>query len=312
MEEDWRPLLGGHRGLGCTDHPFYGERRQIASLPVENTRQSVELALARGADFVEIDVVQSSDGELFCLHNVRPADHFFIEPPRKALNALKWHEFKDARTGQTGAGRICTLSEMLDTVRRGDRNAGPFVINIEIKGNQGTPQPVEPLAFFDRIAAVVAGSGINPRRVLFSSFCLQSVIEMAHRMSAARFAMLFQEGAATRSIYSANEGDLRFMYLPFERNYVDYATYTFTAAVGNKAVLGYVHPEVSTLATDDLVYLTEMALGVNCWALFEELTEERIEVYRQLTKVARQRRARLGIITDYLVELREALLALPS
>ncbi|MFC7645904.1 glycerophosphodiester phosphodiesterase family protein [Streptosporangium lutulentum] len=47
-----RPLVAVHRGTGLGDVP-------------ENTWQAVEAALRQGADMVEIDVVESADGDFF-------------------------------------------------------------------------------------------------------------------------------------------------------------------------------------------------------------------------------------------------------
>lgn len=60
-------LLGGHRGFGCTDHPHFQTIRDIATLPAENTLESVEKAFANGAQFVEIDAVPTADGEIVVL-----------------------------------------------------------------------------------------------------------------------------------------------------------------------------------------------------------------------------------------------------
>jgi glycerophosphoryl diester phosphodiesterase len=53
--------IGGHRGMGCTDHPFTLKRPQPDTSPTENTAQSVKQALQKGCDFVEVDVVLTKD-----------------------------------------------------------------------------------------------------------------------------------------------------------------------------------------------------------------------------------------------------------
>lgn len=61
-------VLGGHRGMGCTDHPFYAQRRDIASLPPENSLLSFMQAYREGAAYVELDAVVLGDQEVVCLH----------------------------------------------------------------------------------------------------------------------------------------------------------------------------------------------------------------------------------------------------
>src|SRR6218665_2753794 len=111
--------IGGHRGLGCTDHDFYQKLRDIANLPVENTAESVQAAFVGRADYVEIDAVMSADGVLFTLHNVVVKDHFFGATfPSAPLNTLPFADIATFKTGRHANGRIAPLSEVLSVVAK--------------------------------------------------------------------------------------------------------------------------------------------------------------------------------------------------
>ena len=119
-----RPLVIGHRGYS-----------QFAP---ENTLPSFELALAAGADLVELDYQHSKDGKLVVIHDHeldRTTDaakrwgrkHIEVETKTAAeiqsLDAGSWFDPKHAGT------RIPLLAEALDTIQRGgvaliERKAG--------------------------------------------------------------------------------------------------------------------------------------------------------------------------------------------
>lgn len=120
-EADWpvlkllaaeRPLIIGHRGF--------------SQLAPENTLPSFELAIAAGADMVELDFRQSKDGHLIVIHDAeldRTTDaarrwrkrHIKVESRTVAeiqsLDAGSWFDPSFAGT------RIPTLAEALDTIQ---------------------------------------------------------------------------------------------------------------------------------------------------------------------------------------------------
>ena len=119
-----RPLVIGHRGY-C----------QIAP---ENTLPSFKLAMAAGADLVELDYYHSKDGKLVVIHDgtldrTTDATNRWAQKKIKvgtktaaelqSLDAGSWFEPKYART------RIPLLAEALDTIQQGsvtliERKAG--------------------------------------------------------------------------------------------------------------------------------------------------------------------------------------------
>lgn len=119
-----RPLVIGHRGY--------------CQLAPENTLPSFKLAVAAGADLVELDYHQSKDGKLVVIHdgeldrttdatNRWAQEHIKVETKTAAqiqrLDAGSWFDAKYART------RIPLLAKALDTIQKGsitliERKAG--------------------------------------------------------------------------------------------------------------------------------------------------------------------------------------------
>lgn len=298
--------IGGHRGRGCTDHDFYQKLRDIPNLPVENTAESVDAAFAAGADYVEIDAVMSSDGVLFTLHNVVVKDHFFGTAfPSAPLNTLPFADIAKFKTGRHENGRIAPLAEVLAVVAKRSPKTLPWDVNIEIKGVQGSDQPIEANDYIARLAAVVAQSGIPAGRVLFSSFALQNVIAMSRLMPDARFGMLFNDKPDARPIYQDRRDDLACQYLPYDAAHVAKVMALWQAQSGKGAVMGYFHPEFKTLNTDTVMLAEQYGVGINCWALFEEMTALRLGEYQRMAAACEAEGVPFSIITDYIDTFRE-------
>lgn len=71
-----RPLISVHRGTG---------RGSIA----ENTAKAVRAAVAEGADIVEIDVLESTDGVFYLFHNGYEHMHFRVERKLETLTSAQ-------------------------------------------------------------------------------------------------------------------------------------------------------------------------------------------------------------------------------
>ncbi len=119
-----RPLVIGHRGY-CQFAP-------------ENTLPSFQLAMAAGADLVELDYYHTRDGQLIVIHDAEldrttdatnrwQAKHFKVESKTaeeiRSLDAGSWFDAKYAGT------KVPLLSEALDTIQKGsvtliERKAG--------------------------------------------------------------------------------------------------------------------------------------------------------------------------------------------
>ncbi len=71
-----RPLIAVHRGTG------------LGSI-AENTERAVAAAVAQGADMVELDVVESTDGDFFLFHDGYEAMHFGIAENIRTLSTAQ-------------------------------------------------------------------------------------------------------------------------------------------------------------------------------------------------------------------------------
>lgn len=140
----------GHRGA-----------REVAP---ENTLAAFRAALDAGADGIECDVMLSRDRQVVVIHDAtldrttnghgRVADHTLTE--LRQLDAGSW--FNPRFAGE----KIPTLAETLAWVK-----ASGAVINIEVKRLTEGPSSdgIEPA-----VLDVVRASGVNPDKILFSSF----------------------------------------------------------------------------------------------------------------------------------------------
>ncbi|MBX2861501.1 MAG: glycerophosphodiester phosphodiesterase [Vampirovibrio sp.] len=312
-----QPIIGGHRGVGCTDHVFYAKCRNISALPVENTVASIKDAFVKGADYVETDAVMSGDKVVFALHNVVPGDHFFKHPfflrpdnadgSRKLLNLMPFKDIALLKTGRLQTGSVSTLAEVLGTVAAKDPKTADWGINVEIKGVQGSGQPYEVNDYLTQLAETVKAGDVPVRRVLFSSFSLENLIRMSYLLPNAKYGMLFAEENKPRGIYTDHQDDPTYQYLPFDEKHIELVLAEWRARASARARLGYLHPEVRTVTPEMVGVAAKNGLGVNTWGLFEELTTDRKQQYRELAALCEEKGVKLTMITDYVGEMKTAL-----
>lgn len=298
-------LIGGHRGLGCTDHDFYQDLRPVRDLPVENTSESITAAFAAGADYVEVDAVMSADDIIFTLHNVVPRDHFFGSVvPQALLNNLPFSEIERYYTGRRQDGTVSALEHVLRVVEAHEPKTAPFAINIELKGVQGSGQAYEANEFLQSIAGTIAETKFPVERILFSSFALKNITAMSHLLPHAQYGMLFSEREFAQSIYADHVDDVSYQYLPFDAAYLGRVLDHWAMDGSDLAKLSYLHPEVQSITPAMIAEAGKLGLGINCWALFEKLTEARKERYHALEKECVAEKVSFSVITDYIDALK--------
>lgn len=309
-----RVRLGGHRGSGCTDSPF----ARIASLrskarkdkPPENTLESISRAFEHGADFVEVDVLRTLDDVLVVTHSNNLREHVQRSPPSaRFIGELRLEEVKQLRTGlRARSGPIPTLAEVLELASqwRARRALPDFVLNIEIKDVKGTrapkavpgrPSVVELLA-----RQVTAPPALPLESIVFSSFALSDLTELARLLPAARLGMLFDVSwEAGKLIYEADP-QLTDRYLAFTPANLGMVRGQLAGAGGR---LEFVHPEIDTLTPAAMKAASP--LGVNCWVMMERVPVRRRRSLLRAVHLAREHHLRLGVITDFVPEMREQL-----
>jgi glycerophosphoryl diester phosphodiesterase len=300
--------LGGHRGFGCTDHDFYQTLRDTLHLPPENTIESIRMAFEHGADYVEIDAMQSADGKIFVLHNVLPEDHFFDPQmrPSAKLNTLSFAEIQKYTTGRSRMGRVSLLDDVLNVIADLDPKTLSWAVNIEIKGVQGSRQAYERTNFLEKLADTVKTSPLDPTRVLFSSFTPQNILRMSHLLPQTSFGMLFCEhNLPYRPIYADHWLDSRYQYLQFNAGTVEEIVDLWQKEAHPEALLGFLHPEAQTVTDEMIDITTGLGMGLNTWARFEQLDDSRRNHYKHLAQYAHARNVPFTVITDYLPEMKK-------
>lgn len=139
---DNRPLIIGHRGAS-------------AHAP-ENTLAAFMLALAQGADGVELDVTRCATGEVVVIHDDT------VDRTTNGTGQVRRMSLAELRALNAGDGeRIPTLDEVITATADAPR---PFLLNIEVKSG------AVPFDGLEGAVVEVARRHGCEDRVLFSSF----------------------------------------------------------------------------------------------------------------------------------------------
>jgi glycerophosphoryl diester phosphodiesterase len=137
----------------------------------ENTQRAFELALAEGADGVELDVRLDGEGRVIVLHDAELARVSHGAEPRAAEDLVA---AELARVDLGGGERVPLLVDVLRVFReRGAR------VNVELK--RDVRRPAALLAGVER---ATRESGAPPELVIFSSFRPGFVAALARRLPA--------------------------------------------------------------------------------------------------------------------------------
>lgn len=293
---------GGHRGLGCTDSAFWTNLKTPGDI-VENSLLSIQSAFKQGADYVECDAVITKDEEVLILHSVNPTDHFFKTIPTDYINRLRFSDFKNSQTGRSAKGIILTLEELLQNMPTLDPQTLPWSLNIEIKGVQGTNQNYEDQRLTKRIAEITTASGYPTERILFSSFALENLLQMAKLLPNSKYGLLFSEEDALKAIYADYQKDFKYQYLPFKAESLSKALQIWKEEL-KFPNLSYAHPEITSINDETLNFCLSNGLSINTWALNEILDEERLSLYRKIDSFCTNQNLHISYITDYLDKLK--------
>ncbi|MGQ4911716.1 MAG: glycerophosphodiester phosphodiesterase [Candidatus Thorarchaeota archaeon] len=102
--------------------PYVIAHRGASGSAPENTLRSYELAFEMGAQMFELDVQESQDGSLVCIHD------YEVDRTTNGTGAVSDMNIEELRALDAGQGeRIPLLSEALDLAR------GRMLVNIELK-----------------------------------------------------------------------------------------------------------------------------------------------------------------------------------
>jgi len=117
-----------HRKLSSKDSPLIMAHRGIKMNSPENTISSYKEAIDAGFDALELDILQTKDGELICSHN------FDLERESNGIGLAQHTNYKKLKNIQTGVythpqntQTIARLQDVLDEIPKN------IFLNIEIK-----------------------------------------------------------------------------------------------------------------------------------------------------------------------------------
>jgi glycerophosphoryl diester phosphodiesterase len=148
-----RPYTVGHRGTG--DNWALGHR------PIENTARAVRAAYHAGVQLVEVDVQQTADGVVVCLHD--DFLHDWTRVPSLTLVELR-QRFP----------QVATLDQVLAEARRANARAteapsGLLIVELKQPSPWSDPDDVGEAPLVREAVAAVRRAGMS-EQVLFESF----------------------------------------------------------------------------------------------------------------------------------------------
>jgi len=165
------PIIVGHRGVAGT-HP-------------ENTRSSIEQAIALGLTWVEVDVQPTKDNILVVCHDhtLERCSDGQGRVDDRTLAELKTLDFGGWKGAEFNGEPIMTLHELLTLAKETKLN-----LNLEVKVDKHDAQHVVTL-----LKEALALSQIDKDQVLLSSFSHQVVVSLSQTLPEYRLGLISEQ-----------------------------------------------------------------------------------------------------------------------
>jgi len=282
--DDGRPAAGD----GLPPRPWVVAHRGASAYAPENTVPAFELGAAQGAQFVEIDIQRTKDGQIVVLHDLtleRTTDVEQVFPDRSRpaaddpKNTPRWwlDDFTLAEVQRLDAGawfdpkfagtRIPTLDETIRSVR------GRAGLYIELKSPERYPGiEAEMLAILERHGLQLPGA--DPKTpIMIQSFTVPSIEALSAMRTPLRLVVLVAARDADR--WLTREGIDRI-----------------------RTFAGGISPEKPTLEThrDGWRYATDVGLPITPWTFRASTVKGYATVTDEMAHFLRAGVA--GVITD--------------
>lgn len=156
-------------GAASAGEPAIVAHRGASHDAPENTLSAVRLGFEQGADFVEVDLRLSADGQIVLIHDADTQRTGGVKKPvaEQTLSELKNLDVGSFKAARFAGERIPTLAESLAVVPRGK---GMF---LELKtGPEIVPELVK----------VLDASSLSPEQVVVIAFNFETIIEAKRRL----------------------------------------------------------------------------------------------------------------------------------
>ena len=213
----------------------------------ENTIPAFELAIAEGADGIELDVHLTADGRLVVRHD---PDVTFPDGSTALIRDLTFDQVRgvDVGTEASGATRIPELVEVFELLA-----PTSLVLNVEVKNGPVLYQGIEDAVIAAHRASDMAG------RLVYSSFNHLTLVALREREPSIAIAPLYEEALVDPWAYALRMGtDAAHPYyltlgLPgmiegFEAAGVKARAWTVNAEADMRALIG---AGIDAIVTDD-------------------------------------------------------------
>lgn len=213
----------------------------------ENTIPAFDLAVAEGADGIELDVHLTADGHLVVRHD---PDVTFPSGETALIRDLTLHQLAGVDVGSdaSGAARIPQLAEVFELLA-----PTGLVLNVEVKNG-----PVLYPGIEDAVIAAHRASGM-PDRLVYSSFNHLTLVALREREPGLSIAPLYEEALVDPWDYARHMGaDAVHPYFPslglagmiegFRGAGVAVRAWTVNAEADMRALIG---ARIDAIITDD-------------------------------------------------------------
>jgi glycerophosphoryl diester phosphodiesterase len=302
-----RIRLGGHRGLGMTDSAFAQKRNAgRRPLPPENTLESLLGALREGADFIETDAIATADDEVALVHSDDPSMHIVVPqdgvPGKRFIDEMTLAEVQSLHTGLSGKGRIPSLRELLRGILK-EFPGDSVILNLELKGIQATERATaDAPPLVDPVLRILREEGFPLSRVLFSSFSVKTLEELAAKEPAAKMALAFYTAPPGSSFADT------VLYADGSEHYVPFTIPDVRDALKRLPTLSALVPEIQDLTPGTVALAAEKGLSILTYGYPEEsplLSDKFGVAARRAMHLCRMYNVDLGLMTDFLADMRK-------
>lgn len=292
--------IGGHRGSGTTDSDHAQKRNIAAPKPPENTLQSIQHAFEQGADFVEVDVIQTLDNHLAVCHSNLLSDHVFNLNTPQFIGDKTLAELRNLRVGANSDGIIPTLKEVLETVKHYRQKNKNIRLNIEIKDVKNTNACKFRAGQPDLITLLAEEIAGCESWIVLSSFALSDLMAAQKIMPSVKRGMLFITNSMKEEIIYPNDAQDTSQMMRFTTDNIK--------RVCECAAVDFLHPDIRDLNEETCRLAKNLNLGINGWMFEEPFPFAYQSIIQNALQLTKKHGIPFGMITDFVPTWRKVVM----